>query len=61
MIGSTLIVDFPSKSVVEEKWLKTEPYVTGEVWQSIEITLCKVPDFCLDLSWISTCSDTINY
>lgn len=42
MIGSILIVDFPSKEELD-KWLEVEPYVTGEVWQSIEIKPCKVP------------------
>jgi len=41
MIGSVLIVDFPSKEDVD-KWLKVEPYVKGNVWQSIDIKPCKV-------------------
>lgn len=45
MIGSMLVVDFPSREDVE-KWLAIEPYVTGEVWKKIEITPCKVgPSF----------------
>ncbi len=45
MIGSVLICDFDSREDLD-KWLKTEPYMTGGVWQSIEIHNCKVgPSF----------------
>ncbi|MFT9495308.1 YciI family protein [Anaerosolibacter sp.] len=41
MIGSVMIVDFPTREAVDE-WLKIEPYVTGNVWQKIEVQPCKV-------------------
>ncbi len=42
MIGSVLLVDFPSREALDE-WLKIEPYVTGDVWREIDVKLCKVP------------------
>lgn len=36
MIGSVMIVSFPSRSDLDD-WLKTDPYVTGRVWDRIEI------------------------
>lgn len=45
MIGSVLICDFTSREKLDE-WLKHEPYVTGNVWQRIEIQHCRVgPSF----------------
>jgi uncharacterized protein len=45
MIGSMLIVDFPTREDVD-KWLSIEPYVTGDVWQKIEVTPCQIgPSF----------------
>ena len=41
MIGSVLIVDFPSRTELDE-WLKVEPYVLGNVWGKIEVKPCKV-------------------
>jgi len=51
MIGSVLIVDFPSKDVLLEEWLNKEPYILGNVWKEIDIKPCYVPDFLLDTSW----------
>ena len=48
MIGSVLIVDYPSKEILKSEWLNNEPYVTGNVWQEITIKSCKVPEFFLD-------------
>lgn len=48
MIGSVLIVDFPSRSELDE-WLKIEPYVLGNVWDKIEIKPCKVGPIFLGL------------
>jgi uncharacterized protein len=42
MIGSTMIVDFGSRQALD-RYLETEPYVTGDVWQSIDVTPCKIP------------------
>ena len=47
MIGSTMIVDFDSREAIDE-YLETEPYVTGNVWQKIEITPCKIPPVFLE-------------
>jgi uncharacterized protein YciI len=52
MIGSSLIIDFPSKEAIYTDWLNDEIYVTGNVWQDIEIKPCKVPDIILDQSWV---------
>lgn len=49
MIGSVLMADFPSKVDLDE-WLEIEPYVTGKVWETIEIKPFKVPQFFLDLN-----------
>jgi len=48
MIGSTLFVDFPSKDSLKSEWLDSEPYVTGNVWQEIDIKPCKIPEFFLN-------------
>jgi uncharacterized protein len=37
MIGSMLLVDFPDRAAVDA-WLEADPYVTGEVWQEIEVS-----------------------
>jgi len=42
MIGSTMIVDFESRKELDQ-YLESEPYVTGKVWQKIDITPCKIP------------------
>ncbi|MCB0319870.1 MAG: hypothetical protein KDD60_03025 [Bdellovibrionales bacterium] len=36
MIGSSLFAKFSSRAELDE-WLKTDPYVTGGVWQHIEV------------------------
>lgn len=41
MIGSVLILDYPSRTELEE-WLKVEPYITGDVWRRIEIVPVRV-------------------
>jgi uncharacterized protein YciI len=46
MIGSLMVVDFPSRSDVDA-WLKSEPYVTGNVWQKIEVFPAQVPPMFL--------------
>ncbi len=48
MIGSVLIVDFPTREELDE-WLKIEPYVTGDVWRQIEVRPCKVPPMFMAL------------
>ncbi len=37
MVGSVVVCDFPSKEALESEWLSEEPYVTGKVWQKVEI------------------------
>lgn len=48
MIGSMMVVDYPSREELD-KWLKSEPYVVGDVWRKIEIIPCKVPPIFMDL------------
>lgn len=36
MIGSTLHLEFPDRLALEE-WLQGDPYVTGKVWERIDI------------------------
>ena len=44
MTGSIMIVDYPSKEALISEWLDSEPYVTENVWQKIEIKHCRVSD-----------------
>jgi len=45
MIGSALICEFNSRTELDQ-WLKEEPYMTGGVWQKVEVQHCKVgPSF----------------
>jgi uncharacterized protein YciI len=37
MIGSMLLVDFPDRAELDG-WIRRDPYVTGGVWQEIEVT-----------------------
>ena len=49
MIGSIMVVDYPSKDILESEWLSNEPYVTGDVWRKIDIKPCRVADMFLGL------------
>lgn len=42
MIGSMIITEFPSRKELDD-WLSIEPYVLGNVWQTIEVIPCSVP------------------
>jgi len=42
MTGSVMFVDFESREELD-RYLATEPYVTGAVWQKIEVTACTIP------------------
>lgn len=42
MIGSMIVCDYPSREELQEKWLKHEPYVIGNVWKTIHIHRAKV-------------------
>src|SRR5271157_3321261 len=45
MTGSVLVCEFESREELDQ-WLKEEPYVTGKVWQKVEVQRCKVgPSF----------------
>ena len=45
MIGSMLVLDYPSRAELDE-WLAIEPYATSDVWQRIEILPVRVgPSF----------------
>jgi uncharacterized protein len=41
MIGSMYVLDVASRQQVDE-WLKSEPYVTGNVWENIDVHPCRV-------------------
>jgi uncharacterized protein YciI len=43
MKGSSLMMDFTSEAELQE-WLDREPYVTGKVWEKIEIHKCNTRD-----------------
>ena len=47
MIGSIMVVDYPSKEILVNEWLNHEPYVTGDVWKKIDIQPCKVSEVFL--------------
>ena len=41
MIGSSMIVDFPSRADVDA-WLAKDPYTTGGVWKEVSVVPCRV-------------------
>ncbi len=43
MNGSCMIMNFESRADLDA-WLAVEPYVTGKVWDRVEVIECKVPD-----------------
>ena len=45
MIGSMIICEFPSKYDLEEQWLKSEPYVIGNVWKEIRVNRAQISPF----------------
>lgn len=47
MIGSVMIMDFPTREEFD-KYLEEEPYVVNKVWEKIEVLPCKVPPIFLD-------------
>jgi uncharacterized protein len=45
MNGSMMVVDFNSREELDA-WLQREPYVTGNVWQEVQVISCRVgPSF----------------
>lgn len=43
MNGSVMVMNFDSREDLDA-WLAVEPYVTGKVWDKVEVIPCKVPD-----------------
>ncbi|MBE0666031.1 MAG: hypothetical protein E4H23_07425 [Chrysiogenales bacterium] len=46
MIGSMIVCEFPSREEMEKQWLGREPYITGKVWEKIDIRRAQVAPFC---------------
>ena len=45
MIGSSIVAEFPTREELDA-WIVADPYVTGGVWATINITPCKIaPSF----------------
>jgi uncharacterized protein YciI len=44
MNGSMIVCEFPSRAELEQ-WLDKEPYVTGNVWERIEVHRAQVAPF----------------
>ena len=43
MIGSTMVMQFETKEQLQQ-WLDTEPYITGKVWQKMDLRTFRVAD-----------------
>jgi len=41
MCGSMLVTEYSTRMELN-KWLEIEPYVTGKVWERVEVIPCKV-------------------
>jgi uncharacterized protein YciI len=41
MCGSMLVVEYPSRQALDQ-YLQIEPYITGKVWEKVEIIPCKI-------------------
>ena len=41
MSGSVMVFEFESRAQMDE-WLEAEPYVTGGVWERVEVSACRV-------------------
>ena len=48
MVGSVMVMNFPTREKFDA-WLKTEPYVTGKVWDSVTVLNGKLPTTFEDL------------
>lgn len=42
MKGSVMVFDFPTEAEFNE-WKANEPYITGKVWDSVEVSECAIP------------------
>lgn len=40
MRGSMMVLDLPDRAAVD-RWLEQEPYVTGQVWERVDVSLCR--------------------
>jgi len=49
MIGSVIIYDFPSRTELDS-YLKEDPYVTGNVWQKIEVHTFRTAPLCKNIA-----------
>jgi uncharacterized protein YciI len=50
MRGSMIVCEFPSREELDAQWLNSEPYVTGNVWQKIDVHRAQVPPFLTEKS-----------
>jgi uncharacterized protein YciI len=39
--GSVMVVEFASRAELD-RWLESEPFVTGKVWAEVEVRECRV-------------------
>lgn len=42
MVGSVMVFNFETEAEFNG-WKKNEPYVTGKVWETVEVSRCAVP------------------
>jgi uncharacterized protein YciI len=43
MIGSTMVMQFETKDELQQ-WLNTEPYITGRVWEKMDLMPFRLAD-----------------
>ncbi|MGZ5222215.1 MAG: YciI family protein [Chitinophagaceae bacterium] len=43
MIGSTMVIQFETKEQLQN-WLDSEPYITGKVWEKMDLRPFRVAD-----------------
>ncbi|MGZ8539501.1 MAG: YciI family protein [Chitinophagaceae bacterium] len=43
MIGSTMVIQFETKDQLQN-WLDSEPYITGKVWEKMDLRPFRVAD-----------------
>jgi uncharacterized protein YciI len=41
MRGSVMVCEFPDDEALDA-WLRVEPYITGKVWEKVDIQECKL-------------------
>jgi len=46
MVGSVMVMNFTDEADLES-WRSSEPYITGGVWETVEIIPCAVPPLFL--------------